>query len=86
MVSGVYHVLLCEVGYPEVAVDKHYSNAEKNVGGKGEESGEQAFRRRMSTFPRVDTDVPDVLNLEAGNHFAQNQGLGSLPGVFGHPH
>lgn len=82
-----YDVLIFEICCPEMPVDKHYAKVEKEVGVKGDEAGEQtyAMRKRMSAFPRVDTDISETANIALPNHFPQNEGPSSLPGKGRHP-
>lgn len=87
LICSCYDVLMFEVGRPDMLADKHYGKGEKEAGVKGDEGGEQTYsmRKRMSAFPRVDTDVPEPSNIDVANHFPQNQGLGPLAGTFRYP-
>lgn len=67
----------------ELAVDKRFGKADKELGVKADEASEQTFsmRKRMSAFPRVDTEMTETPNLGLPNHFTQNEGSSSLAGA-----
>ena len=84
-----YHALTFEFYLlgSEMAVDKRYGKADKELGLKADEASEQAYsmRKRMSAFPRVDAEIKETPNLALPNHFPQNEGSSSLAGTFRRP-
>jgi hypothetical protein len=81
----VYFLILCLCS--EIAVDKRYGKADKELGVKADEASEQTFsmRKRMSAFPRMDTEMTETPSLALPNPFPQNEGPSSLAGTFRRP-
>lgn len=68
----------------EIPVDKLFGAPGNSIGSKPDDGIERTFslRKRMSAFPRVDTDVNENLNGPLSSFLQQNEISSSMSGMF----
>lgn len=68
---------------PGMPVDRFFEKGDKELGAKAEEASDQLYsmRKRMSMFPRVDTETSEPGNMGFPNLFPQNEGSSPALGI-----